>query len=439
MIYDCIIVGGGISGLYSAHLLLKQNPNAKILILEREGYLGGRVFTHHDKYMTVEAGAGRFSSQHTLLMEVIRELGLYKNLVKIPSDLYYSPSLSLRSDNGGNNVSNRLQKVDPTYINKVISLSKREPKQKLINMTFLEYASTILSKGEMEYIKDSFGYYSELVIMNAYDAIHLIRGLTGENQFFGLKGGLSHMIDELVRKISAYNGCRIVTKKTVNYIRIIDKLLSGTAGTAGTAGTSIIQVYCEENVRPYLGLNCICALPKQIIENIAFFKPWKPRFEEIVCAPLCRIYSKYLPGEDGEFWFSGLHKFTTDNDLRMVIPTGQEGVVMVSYTDNKFANKWQRLYKQKGEPGVDNEIHRLMTKSIGIHIPKPVVTNVFYWPCGVGYWGVGSDSSLFFRDMMQPNSHTNVFICGEHYSEKHQQWIEGALETAKQVVEKIRI
>ena len=41
MIYDYIIIGGGIGGLYANYLLTKNN---NCLLLERNEYFGGRAF-----------------------------------------------------------------------------------------------------------------------------------------------------------------------------------------------------------------------------------------------------------------------------------------------------------------------------------------------------------------------------------------------------------
>ena len=71
MIYDIIILGGGIAGLYTAYKLNKCSPHLKILLLEKENYLGGRVFTVHQGDMNVEAGAGRFADNHKYLMELL--------------------------------------------------------------------------------------------------------------------------------------------------------------------------------------------------------------------------------------------------------------------------------------------------------------------------------------------------------------------------------
>lgn len=41
-----IIVGGGIAGLYMAYKYHKVNPNEKIILLEKNNYIGGRVYTY---------------------------------------------------------------------------------------------------------------------------------------------------------------------------------------------------------------------------------------------------------------------------------------------------------------------------------------------------------------------------------------------------------
>lgn len=428
MIYDYIVLGGGISGLYCAHLLLKRAPRSSVLIFEKEGVVGGRVHTYSDKYMTVEAGAGRFNMEHKLLMELIGELGLNRKIYPISSDASYAPADGSEPRFlSGNDIKTKW------YMVKVVVASQLESAEVLRSMSFIDYCKKVLGKAEIEYIKGSFGYYSELVIMNAYDALHLIRELGPGNDFGGLKGGLVQIIDRLVDRISRRSGSRILCNKTVIDIQYVYQGIRGEGIRQHNEG-SVIEVYCKENTRPYRGLKCICALPKQVTEKLPLFKPMKDVFSQIVCAPLCRIYSTF-PVVRGKTWFSGMPKFTTNNNLRMVIPISEsDGVIMISYSDNKYADGWNRLYKSSGVDAVNRELARLMKKSTGIDIPAPLSTQVFHWPCGVGYWGIGADSSQL---PLQPDSSIPIYLCGEHYSGKSQQWMEGALETALQVVEKI--
>ena len=43
-IYDVVVIGAGIAGLYVAERLAAKGE--RVMVLERNGYLGGRVFTH---------------------------------------------------------------------------------------------------------------------------------------------------------------------------------------------------------------------------------------------------------------------------------------------------------------------------------------------------------------------------------------------------------
>ena len=162
-----------------------------------------------------------------------------------------------------------------------------------------------------------------------------------------------------------------------------------------------------------------------------FFKTIQSDLNKIECAPLCRIYSKFKD----KAWIKNLPKFTTNNNLRMVIPINPtKGTIMISYTDNKYADYWNHLYKTKGIHIVDEKIAEYIKESTNINIPKPVETMVYYWTCGVGYWGIGADSHKISQKMIKPFETDEVYICGEHYSENNQQWIEGALETSISVI-----
>jgi monoamine oxidase len=134
-------------------------------------------------------------------------------------------------------------------------------------------------------------------------------------------------------------------------------------------------------------------------------------------------------------WIHDLPKLTTNNNLRMIIPIDSKtGVIMISYTDNKFADFWKSLEAKSGIRGVNAELIRLVRESIGVDIPTPVSTKVFHWGCGVGYWGVGADSAAIESAILQPFPKIPLYICGEHYSASDQQWMEGALETSEKVI-----
>ena len=433
-IYDIIILGGGIAGIYTTYKLLQQNPNLSILLLESNDRFGGRVFTT-TKY-NLEAGAGRFSSKHIHLLKLIKELGLENKIQKSSASAEYFPVNPQNPQNPQNQTKlpNIFASILEMYTGKpvnqltelvatVILASKLERKVYLQSVSFIEYAKTILSKEEIQYITDSFGYYSELVIMNAHDAIQLMENLSPKNKFYILQGGLSQIIDEMILQIKKIKPNVQILKRNHKVIKI-------------NREKTIYSLETEQQNKIFYTTKIITALPKQVLEKIAFFKTLKPILKNIECAPLCRIYSTFR--EKDKAWIKDLPKFTTNNNLRMVIPIdSSKGTIMISYTDNKYAEYWQKLYNTKGIEKVDEKIAEYIKESTNINIPKPLDTYVFYWSCGVGYWGIGADSHEISQKMIKPFEEEEVYICGEHYSERNQQWIEGALETSISVIKKI--
>lgn len=438
MVYDFIILGGGIAGLYTAYQLLEKNVTGyKILLLEKEVVLGGRIHTYHDKYMNVEAGGSRFHSGQPRIMKLIRDLGLGSKIVDISTDFSYIPSPTTAAAAAGTDdvISKR-----NTLLRHLSSASKKVAVETMRNMSLLDFAKTVLDNTDVELICDSFGYYTEIVSMNAHDALYLItEHLSGKHQFHVLAGGLSQLTDALEQKIKKGGNVTILKNHTVVGIRCY--VWNSIDDTSKTPTVDKFEVSCADIERKYYGKTIIAALPKQVLEKIPIFAPLRPLLDKIVCGPLCRIYSKFpLDKSSGKPWFHGISKFTTNNKLRMVIPIDESaGVIMSSYTDNVFAKYWKKLYDRDrrnagrtsvvGTDSVDDKLVQLLHETTGRDVPMPLKTNVFYWGCGVGYWGVGADSSDISKTILQPFPH-NIFICGEHFSEKNQQWIEGALETS---------
>jgi monoamine oxidase len=447
--YDIIIIGGGIAGVYSLYQLHKSSPHLKILLIEKEKYLGGRVLTFQDKIMTVEEGAGRISGSQPLIMSLIKELGLHSKLSKIESTAVFSPADGTSSIESSmwdapyqkNNITNLLEPIYENLLDigfgpktlpnvglilKLVIASKTYSKKSLQNQTLETFAKKILTKEQVEYIKRTFGYYSELVIMNAYDAIKLLNELGPNNTFYSLKGGLSQILDKMEEKVSKNPNIKIMKGKEVkNIIHIQNQ----------NQNQEHFEIHLENKTIP--AKKCICALPKQALLKFRIFNPIKPMLNKVECGTLCRIYSKFEPNSEGKVWFKDLPKMTTDNELRMIIPYNTKtGIIMISYSDNKYADYWKKIYDKKGIKEVNKVLQEKIKETTGIEIPMPKHTQVFYWGCGVGYWGVGADSAEVSKKMIQPIPSIEMYVCGENYSENGQQWIEGALETAHKIVKK---
>jgi monoamine oxidase len=94
---DVLIVGAGMGGLYSAWRLLQANPRRRIRILERLPRTGGRLETDHVMINGVsvktEEGGMRFLTTHVELVALLKELGLWNQVIDFPmgdnNNLFY--------------------------------------------------------------------------------------------------------------------------------------------------------------------------------------------------------------------------------------------------------------------------------------------------------------------------------------------------------------
>lgn len=77
---DVVVVGGGISGLAAAHEAAVAG--ARVLLVEADGRLGGKVRTEHVDGFIVEAGPDSFISYRPAATELARELGLGDAIIR---------------------------------------------------------------------------------------------------------------------------------------------------------------------------------------------------------------------------------------------------------------------------------------------------------------------------------------------------------------------
>ena len=78
-------------------------------------------------------------------------------------------------------------------------------------------------------------------------------------------------------------------------------------------------------------------------------------------------------------------------------------------------------------------IHRDLKKLFPkLNIPDPIHFVSYYTNAGTHYWTPNNASEDNYQSMLKPLDYP-LYICGESYSH-HQGWMEGALETAEDVL-----
>jgi hypothetical protein len=376
--FDVVIIGGGIAGLNCACTLPKH---LNVLLLEKRD-VGGRIYTHKDANMVVETGAARFNEQHVRLLKLLREFRLASKITPLPqADPVYLDTRDSTASYGD--------------VKRILDTVSRSSKKPSIHHTFLEHAALIVDKSDVSLLKKGFGYTAELTIMNARDALDLIQ-IYAMN-FFTLEGGLSQLIEKMARNVQ-----QVVHKEVLD-----------------VAYDSVFQITTA--TKTYTSTVCISAVQRPNLERFTVAKPLLAKLQYIKTAPLCRIYANARIPE----------KMYTNSDLKMIIPIS-ETVAMVSYTDSVYADKWKKIKDGGGDSAVSAKLRTLLGE-LGLKTPLQNI-NMFYWPHGVGIWGVGANSKKLESELLHPFPNTPFFICGENFSARHQQWIEGALETSEKVV-----
>ena len=86
-------------------------------------------------------------------------------------------------------------------------------------------------------------------------------------------------------------------------------------------------------------------------------------------------------------------RLTINNQLRYIIPIDKErGIIMISYTDNYYAEYWKKIRENAGIRGVVKKHKELIKEGLKLNMPEPLETKMFYWEDGVAFYGKGFNS-----------------------------------------------
>lgn len=414
---DIVIIGGGIAGLYSYYKLQHQHKHLKIKLFEKENYFGGRIFTvkkniNNKKYQ-YEAGAGRLNDNHILFLKLIQHMNLSNDLIKIKGSSEFIPTSHFKLKND----KQFKHKNAYYFIKKVVKAGLKAKKEDLIKVTFKEYALTILTQEEVFFMLSSSGYYGELVYENAFNALKIFNeGIRDDINYYVLKNGMSSIVDKLVKKIRD-NKDQLYLNSSLKSIK-------------RESSHYILNI----NNKQIKAKKIILALPKPVLENLNYLSNYSKELNSITCKSLCRIYSIFK-----EVWFKNIHKTTTNSNLRFIIPINkQNGLIMSSYSDCKYAHYWKKYLNKKKSNDLSNDLVKKLKDVFHLKIEKPIYNDICYWDCGVGFWNKNKNSELLAPKILQLNKEEDVYIVGENYSQ-NQGWIEGALETVEDLIQKLNI
>jgi hypothetical protein len=431
MIYDIIIIGAGIAGLYTAYLIRKTRPNLKVLILEKnEKRIGGRMGTElfYGSNVSMGAGIGRFKKDK-LLMSLLNELDVpYKKF-----ETNTGESLDLQ---GKCNVKKLFLMIKKTY-------NEQRKKGIIIHKTFKEFAKPLL--GESGYINFlACSGYTDYENSDIYDVLYNYGFEDNYDNFTGVGIPWNLLLSKLVEKIKpikikknnlVYN---FYKNEDDNFI-VESRVTKKTKGVKSAKDEKVEKDVTFVTFVKYISKKIVFAANKDVLYPLIKNNKnsiYEQLFNQIQGQPFLRIYGKFSKSS-----IPILKKYITSptmvvkGPLHKVISINPDnGVYMIVYTDNKSANYLYPYIKNNKKNRkflctLFEETFSIPKKSLELN---DIVS--FWWPVGTHYYLPLTRPYKNRIDFIKAaqNPEKGVFVVGEMVA-LHQGWVEGALESVKNI------
>jgi len=406
--YDIIIIGSGISGLYSALNIQKNCPNTSFLVLEKykKQWIGGRTSneTFHGTTIVTGAGVGR-KNKDKLLIKLMKELDIHYSEYK--SSINYSPLF------------NHLDIIE--IINKLKNLYRKHPE--LHDKTFKQFFIKTLGEELYKKFIMSVGY-TDYENEDVYETLYNYGMDDNKEGWVGLHIPWKKMVDTLYHKIGSDH-----FKFSTNVISV-KKIKESPC---------LFEIKCEDNKMYHSNKVIIATTISGIKSLVPGASNKNSIYQQIHGQPFLRLYAKFNK-ESTEIMKKYVTTYTiVPGPLQKIIPMDPDkGVYMIAYSDNNSAMLLHRYLKNTSR---NRDLYcGLLEKSLGIPDGSLQITDIkdYYWPIGTHYYEPLKREEFHNRDdfiYAAQHPEKGMLVVGEVVS-RHQGWVEGALESVKAVLDK---
>ncbi len=408
-IYDYIIVGAGAAGLHCARRLLGADPDLKVLILEKYNYVGGRITTFRKTIPRIgpvhwENGAGRIHASHEMVRAYMKRYDLHWVPIADDTLVQDRDGAPLHEDNFPDGVAH--------YINSLLYL----PDEILKTNTVEKLLNKVIGNQKTKSLLSEFPYRAEVNTLQADEAIKRLMAtddVTGGD--FGVCAeGLGALAEGLAAEVTKA-GATILLGHSVTNVFMSGRITH----------LKVLQGRRHEIFNAH---KVILALHSNAMKHIPEVAAW-PVLKGLAMRPLLRVYAIF-PLAGGRAWFGPKKIVFKNNPIRYFIPIDlAKGICMLSYTDADDTQVWMKDALNDPE-----KLERRMMAAIRrafplTRIPDPVYFKAHPWTDGCTYWLPGHEIPKGPLNVFE-----NVWACGESFSPDRQCWIEGALESAEELV-----
>jgi len=400
--YDIIIIGSGMSGLYSAYNIKKLFPDKSFLILEqyKKEWIGGR--TNNDIFYGVKivtgAGIGR-NDTNPLLIHLLRELD-------IPFTKFYS-------------IMDYSKTFEPLDIIKVISHLKKEYKKypQLHDYTFKQFFIKIFGENLYKKFVISSGY-SDYQNADLYETIFNYGMDDNTGGWTGLYIPWKKLVETLYSKIGKSNFK--FSSKVIKINKLNEK-------------PCLFELHTDNGEIFYSNKVIIATTISSIKNLIQNANEKNSLYQEIHGQPFLRLYGKFNKKSSEIMKKVVPHYTIVPGPLQKIIPMDPtKGVYMIAYSDNENALLLKPYLKNTLK---NRKLYcKLIEQSLGIPDGslELVAIKDYYWPIGTHYYSPLKkqfhNRDEFLEKVQHPEK--GILVVGEAVS-RYQGWVEGALESVK--------
>jgi len=487
--YDVAIIGGGVSGLYSALRLQESDKHLKVAVFESDDHVGGRLVSIPvpltDNRIITEFGGMRFPDKFYYTSKLVNELKLEK--IEFPVDKDVNP-FYVRGRNG------KLESLkNPKRVKKIFNmpnvsscdikhglfipllahlgwkndppvdrLGRQELRAFLKTVRLDEDGELSTSAGIGELVSEMSihqlwlkvyglealkyqvaitGYFSPWGDWNAIDAIVDNLSDFGEDvKYFRLKHGYQSLVQTMKDQFCALGGKVFLGKKLISFSKRGNK--------------AFYLDFGGDN--PVVASNLILAMPQKCLSDIESASLAEPEVQRMIRSVKPKPFFKLFLCYERVWWDESLEgRSITTLPIRQCYywqidkVTGR--AVIMFYDDGSNPEFWSAILDRDRDPDVQDtwvgnrvaenvkvEAHRQFAKLQGVDpdsVPKPYAASCASWGSeskfggGVNFWLPKVDSQKIINAIIQPIPGARLFICGSAYS-NYQGWVEGALEIA---------
>ena len=496
---DVAIVGGGVSGTYSAWRLIEHNPNLRIALFEGSDRVGGRLLSVRPPGMaslTAELGGMFIPSLHTLASSLAEHLGLqldvmphgglnraYLRGMPLTAAAMRDPQQVPYRLVGGEQ--GRLPDELPAYaleqlIPALQSASGSEryslledarvAGRPLRHWGFWNLLVQALSDDGYNFAREGTGDDYLVANWNAADIARQYYQLAGQFDLLHVREGYDAIPRTLAARFAERGGSIALRHRLIRFDRAV--LPDGTLGVrlefdCDSSGWGAAPARAPGVV---YARRLILAMPRRSLELLepsgALLRPDNQQIRDLIGAvtplPMFKLFLCYERAWWRDLGITGGFS-VTDMPLRACLywgedPESHNALLLASLSDMLAMGFWeglrdarhQPLFSPSGEPprwsdysapptgAMVAEAQRQLALLHGQALPEPYAAVYRDWgedPFGGAgnFWNVHVDSRRYAQRMLRPDPELPVFICGEAYS-RTQGWVEGALETAEQML-----